>query len=80
MPNGTKKAKKSASTVLLDNATRLVNFVTPDGQGKVPAGETSPEAAMATIGYRAGRILSMARKVCGKKAASKGCDRVNARS
>ena len=79
MPNGTKKVK-SASTVLLQNATLLVNFVTPDANGVVPAGNTSPEAAMATIGYRAGRILSMARKVCNKKAASKGCDRVNARS
>ena len=79
MPS-TKKSVKSAQTVLLDNAKRLVNFVTPDADGHIPASANSPEAVMANVGYRASRILAMARKIAKKPAATKGCERTTARS
>jgi len=73
----TGKKKLAASTVLLNNARSLVNFITPDANGHIPAGD-SPELAFATIGVRARQILTMARKVCKKPAATKGCERVAA--
>jgi hypothetical protein len=77
MPNSTKKAK-SASTVLLSTLTNLANFITPDANGVVPASKMSEADARGVIAFRTRQALTMARKVCNKKPATKGCDRISA--